>query len=150
MVDILRGCYNCERQAMESLPVRDNILQTRYWRVAHAFNVTLRGWLVLVPIRHATSFADLSQAASEELGLLVHRLSRALRAVTGCQKTYLMQFSEAEGFSHLHVHLVPRLRDHPAEAMGPNVFTLMTDDESKSLPASERDAVALAVRAALG
>lgn len=80
---------------------------------------------------------------------MLHRLSNALRTVTGCEKTYMMQFSEAEGFSHLHVHLVPRLTDHPAEATGPNVFTYMADDQTEWLPESERDSLARAIRAAL-
>lgn len=65
-------------------------------------------------------------------------------------KTYLMQFSEAEGFSHLHLHLVPRMPDHPEDARGPRVFVYMTDDQAQWLPATERDAIALSLRAALG
>jgi diadenosine tetraphosphate (Ap4A) HIT family hydrolase len=71
-------------------------------------------------------------------GGLVRRLGAALEAVTGCVKTYLMQFSEAEGFSHLHLHLVPRLPDHPDDARGPRVFADMTDDQAQWLPATER------------
>ena len=56
---------------------------------------------------------------ADDLGGLVRSLGTALEAVTGCVKTYLMQFSEAEGFSHLHLHLVPRLPDHPEDARGP-------------------------------
>ena len=135
---------------MALLPPRDNVISTTHWRVAHAFNVTLPGWLVLVPRWHATSFTDLSRQAAGELGLLLHDLSGALETVTGCVKTYMMQFSEAEGYAHLHVHLVPRLPGHPAEAIGPGVFTYMTDDQTEWLPESERDSVARAVRAALG
>lgn len=149
MDELVPGCYNCDRQAMVSLPPRDDVIRTTYWRVTHAFNVTLPGWLVVVPTRHVTSFAHVSQEAAGELGVLLHRLSRALETVTGCVKTYLMQFSEAEGYAHLHVHLVPRLPDHPAEAMGPGVFAYMTDDQTEWLPESERDSLALALRAAL-
>ncbi len=134
---------------MVSLPPRDDVISTTHWRVTHAFNVTLPGWLVLVPTRHVTSLAHLSQEAAGELGVLLHRLSRALETVTGCVKTYMMQFSEAEGYSHLHVHLVPRLPNHPAEAMGPDVFAYMTDDQTEWLPESERDSLAHALRAAL-
>jgi diadenosine tetraphosphate (Ap4A) HIT family hydrolase len=79
----------------------------------------------------------------------VSRLSTALETVTGCVKTYLMQFSEAEGFSHLHLHLVPRLLDHPEDARGPRVFAYLTDDQAQWLPTTERDTIALYVRAAL-
>jgi len=110
--------------------------------------VTLPGWLVLVPTRHVLSFTDLSPAEADELGGLVRRMSIALERVTGSVKTYLMQFSEADGFSHLHLHLVPRLAEHPAEARGPAVFALMATDEDGWLPEAERDEVALALRAA--
>ncbi len=33
-----------------------------------------------------------------------------------------MLYAEAEGFAHLHVHLVPRMPDQPEERRGPAVF----------------------------
>jgi diadenosine tetraphosphate (Ap4A) HIT family hydrolase len=145
---LVPGCYPCDQQGRSSLPPREDVVHTDHWRFAHAFNSTLPGWLVLVPTRHVLSFTDLSPAEAGELGGLVHRMSVALERVTGSVKTYLMQFSEAEGFSHLHVHLVPRLAGHPADARGPAVFSLMATDESAWLPEAERDDVALALRAA--
>ncbi len=142
------GCYSCEQGAQATRPPRDDVVHTEHWRVAHAFNSTLPGWLVLLPTRHLTSFTELTPEAADELGGLVRRLGIALEAVTGCVKTYLMQFSEADGFSHLHLHLVPRLADHPRDAVGPRVFRYLTDDEAQWLPEAERDALALAVRAA--
>ena len=147
--DLVPGCFSCDQQAAESWPPRDAIVHTGHWRVAHAFNSTLPGWLVVLPTRHITSFAELTPEAADELGGLVRRLGAALEAVTGCVKTYLMQFSEAEGFSHLHLHLVPRLPDHPAEAIGPRVFTYLTEDRARWLTTAERDSLALSVRAAL-
>lgn len=147
--DLVPGCFPCDQQAAVSLPPRDDVVHTDHWRVAHAFNSTLPGWLVLLPTRHVTSFTKLTPEAAGELGGLVSRLSTALETVTGCVKTYLMQFSEAEGFSHLHLHLVPRLPDHPEGARGPKVFAYLTDDQAQSLPATERDTIALSVRAAL-
>jgi diadenosine tetraphosphate (Ap4A) HIT family hydrolase len=145
---LVAGCYSCDQQERPSLPPREDIVHTDHWRFAHAFNSTLRGWLVLVPTRHVLSFTELSPAAADELGGLVHRMSIALERVTGSVKTYLMQFSEADGFSHLHVHLVPRLADHPADARGPAVFALMAADERDWMGEPERDEVSLALRAA--
>ncbi len=71
-------------------------------------------------------------------------------AVTGCVKTYVMQFSEQDGFEHLHVHLVPRMADQPAHLKGPNVFGYLTDDETRWLPEGERDRLARELRGALG
>ena len=115
----------------------------------HAFNSTLPGWLILLPTRHVTAFTELTPEAADELGGLVRRLSVALETVTGCVKTYLMQFSEAEGFSHLHLHLVPRLPDQPEDVRGPWVFAYLSEDQAAWLPETERDRIAVAVRAAL-
>ncbi len=144
------GCFPCDQQATISLPPREDVLHTDHWRVAHAFNSTLPGWLVLLPTRHVTSFTELTPEAADELGGLVRRLGAALEAVTSCVKTYLMQFSEAEGFSHLHLHLVPRLSNHPQDARGPRVFAYLTGDQAQWLPETERDTIALSLRAALG
>lgn len=118
------GCFACTQQTQPDLAPREDIVHTGHWRVAHAFNSTLPGWLVVVPTRHVTSYAELAPAAADELGGLLLRLSLALAEVTGCVKTYQMQFSEAEGFSHLHVHVVPRLADEPADRRGPAAFRL--------------------------
>lgn len=147
--DLVPGCFPCDQQAAIALPPREDVLHTHHWRVAHAFNSTLPGWLVLLPTRHVTSFTELTPEAADELGGLVRRLGTALEAVTGCPKTYLMQFSEAEGFSHLHLHLVPRLPDHPEDRRGPRVFAYLVEDEAQWLSATERDTVSLSVRAAL-
>ena len=147
--DLVPGCYPCDQQARAALPPREDIVHTDHWRVVHAFDSTLPGWLVVLPTRHVTSLTELAPEAADELGGLVRRLGLALEAVTGCVKTYLMQFSEAEGFAHLHLHVVPRMSDHPEHARGPRVFAYLSGDEDQWLPETERDAIALSVRAAL-
>ena len=147
--DLVPGCYSCDQQATPSLPPREDVVHSDHWRVAHAFNSTLAGWLVLLPTRHITSFTELTPEAADELGGLICRLGAALESVTGCVKTYLMQFSEAEGFSHLHLHLVPRSADLPEEVRGPRVFAYLADDPAAWLSESERDAIAVSLRAAL-
>jgi diadenosine tetraphosphate (Ap4A) HIT family hydrolase len=147
--DLMAGCFICDQQAKPDLAPREDVVHTEHWRVVHAFNSTLPGWLVVLPTRHLASFAELAPEAADELGGLVRRLGIALETVTGCVKTYLMQFSEAEGFAHLHLHLVPRLADHPEDARGPRVFAYLADDEAQWLSETERDALALSLRAAL-
>ena len=143
------GCYACRMTAAsDDAPPRERVIAEAGWRAALAFNSTLPGWLVLVPFRHITAMHELTVAESEELGLLLRRASVALRQVTGCEKTYVMLFAEAEGFSHLHVHVVPRMADLPEEARGPRVFALMSDDESAWMAEDDRDQLALQLRAA--
>jgi diadenosine tetraphosphate (Ap4A) HIT family hydrolase len=146
----MTDCYPCAMTSRgDDLPPRERVHAQGGWRIAHAFNSSLPGWLVLVPTRHVTAMHELSVEESEQFGLLARRASLALQQVTGCEKTYLMLFAEAEGFGHLHVHVVPRMADLPDDVRGPRVFAYLGDDESAWLSTEEQDALALELRAAL-
>jgi len=122
-------CYSCAQEAEAGkLPPRENIAADDHWRVAHAFGCALEGWLVLLPRRHVTSISELNDAEAQSLGVWQVRLSQALHQVLGCQKTYIAQFAEAEGFSHVHFHVVPRSPNLPQELRGPRVFQMMQPD----------------------
>ena len=119
-------CYICSRDAaLDTLPPRERIASDALWRVAHAFDAALPGWLLLMPRRHVTSIAELTDAEALALGAWQVGLSRALHEVTGCEKTYVAQFAEAEGFSHVHFHIVPRPVDLARELRGPRIFRLL-------------------------
>ncbi|HZN17679.1 MAG TPA: HIT family protein [Micromonosporaceae bacterium] len=142
----VEGCYSCvQEDQLESQPVWQRIGTDDYWRVAHAVGTALPGWLVLVPRRHVTSVADLTDAEAAGLGLWQVRLSRALRAVTGCVKTYVAQFAEAEGFSHVHFHLVPRMADLLPELRGPKVFGLLGVADGAQVDSDRMDTIAAAL-----
>jgi diadenosine tetraphosphate (Ap4A) HIT family hydrolase len=143
-------CYPCAMNAqIDTLPPRESVAVTGYWRVAHAFNSTLAGWLVVIPRSHVGAFEELPEQAAQELGVLLHRCSVALRRITGCSKSYFMFYAEAEGFTHLHIHLVPRMPDFTAEQLGPAVFSWLSAKESEWLTEADRDAFALQMRSEL-
>jgi diadenosine tetraphosphate (Ap4A) HIT family hydrolase len=88
-------CYVCHNNdQFDQLPPPRADRRRPHWRVAHAFNTTLPGWLILVPRRHVTTIAELSDDEAAALGTWQVRLSRALHEVTGCVKTYVIQFAE--------------------------------------------------------
>ena len=142
-------CFSCAQDAVHDPPPRDQVLVTEHWRVAHAFDSSLLGWLVVAPRRHVLALSELSSAEATELGPLLVDLSRGLERAAGCTKTYLMQFSEAEGFSHLHMHVVPRMPDQPETERGPRVLSRLGHDSPVRVSAPEMDRVATAVRAAV-
>ncbi|WP_163553689.1 HIT family protein [Candidatus Frankia alpina] len=145
-------CYSCAgNAALAGLPPRERVLIGAGWRAAHAIRAALPGWMVLVSRRHVTSPAKLTEAEAEaaELGVLTWRLSRALVEVTGCVKTYVAAFSEAAGFEHLHVHVVPRAADLPAADQGPDVFTFLRRLEAEWVPPAEMDDLAIRLAAVL-
>lgn len=116
------------------------------WRVAHDFNSSFEGGLILAPLQHVHALDELTAEEATALGDLLPKVSVALKAVTDCQKTYVMLFAEAEGFAHLHVHVVPRMPDQPDERRGPDVFSYLQD--GRTLAPERRDEIAQALLAA--
>lgn len=142
--NVSTGCYACEQSTADA-PFRERFVRQGGWRVAHDFNSSLEGWLILAPLRHVKSLDELTADEAVELGSLLRGASIALKSVTGCQKTYAMLFAEAEGFAHLHVHVVPRMDDQPDDRKGPAVFGYLTDGQA--LPPERRDEIAAALLA---
>lgn len=98
-------------------------MRTLSWDVAHAFDTSIEGWIVLVARRHITALADLSEAEAATLGPLIAAVSRALRDTVGCEKTYVVQFAEHPRHRHVHVHVIARPIDLPPEERGPGIFS---------------------------
>lgn len=82
----MTDCYACRMNAKPDLPLRERVYDDGRWRVAHAFNSTLAGWLVVLPRRHLRSLVELGPEEAAVLGPLLQRLSVALVTVTGCIK----------------------------------------------------------------
>ncbi len=84
---------------------------------AHHFHVgegpTNHGHLLLETKRHTPGFADLIPAEAQAMGILITRLSSALKACTGAEKVYAVFYGEV--IPHLHVHLTARYPDTPDE-----------------------------------
>jgi diadenosine tetraphosphate (Ap4A) HIT family hydrolase len=142
-------CQTCAIGEAEADTPRGSIVTTKHWRAAHALNTSLPGWLVLVAREHVTALDALDAEGHAELGTLLGQLSQALRTLTRCEKTYIMQFSETPGHHHLHVHLVPRMPDQPEDKKGPKVFGYLDVPEDEQIPAAERDRIGLAIRSTL-
>ncbi|MEU9128548.1 HIT family protein [Kitasatospora sp. NPDC048540] len=157
-------CYSCLTDAALTGPAastcaastvapREAVAFDEHWRVAHAFGTAVPGWLVLLPRRHVTSIAELTDTEAAGLGVWQVRLSRALVEVTGCAKTYVAQFAEAAGFEHVHFHVVPRAAGLAEEFRGPRVFGLLgaglSGAGAAEVPEAVRDGIALRLRAAL-
>lgn len=138
-------CYACVQSGLDA-PFRERFIRGAGWRVAHDFNSSLDGWLILAPLRHVHSLDELSPEESTALGELLRKSSVALKSVTGCVKTYVMLFAEADGFAHLHVHVVPRMADQPEDRRGPDVFGYLNDGQP--IAPERRDEIARALAAA--
>jgi diadenosine tetraphosphate (Ap4A) HIT family hydrolase len=92
---------------------------------------------------------ELSADEMAPLGPLLRSLTSALRTVTGCEKTYVALFAEAEGYAHVHFHVVPRMPDFTDEQRGPKSLHAFLGAQNDAVPDDEMDRIALAVREAL-
>jgi diadenosine tetraphosphate (Ap4A) HIT family hydrolase len=118
-------CFTCEltsRRDAGTAPLWECIYRTQYWDVAHCYNTALSGWLVLVARRHIAAIDEMTEAEAIEFGILMRQVSAILKQLTGCIKTYIIQFAEASGHCHVHFHVVPRMDDLPEDHRGPNIF----------------------------
>jgi len=66
--------------------------------------------------RHLTGLADLTDGEGRAVGLLMARLSRGLKVITGVEHVYA--FVLGHGVPHLHIHLIPRYPGTPREYWG--------------------------------
>lgn len=140
----MSDCLPCHNNGLEpsELPPRERVYDDGFWRVAHAFNSALPGWMVVIARRHIASLAETTPAEAAALGPLLRDLSRALAQVVQAQKCYVMFFAEAEGFEHVHIHIVPRLADLPDDRRGAKVFGYLTVPQEQSVTHAEMDRIA--------
>ena len=143
------SCLTCDliaRRDAGDAPLWDSIHRTAHWDVVHSYNTSLPGWLVLVARRHVAAIDELTDEEAAELGLLLRRVSAALRVVTGCLKTYVVQFAEQAEHPHVHFHVIPRMADQPAERRGPAVFGYLGVPEGERVSEERMNAIAAEVR----
>lgn len=148
----MTDCHTCELVQLRdqgTAALWDSIYRTPYWDVVHAYNTSLPGWLVLVSRRHIAAIDEMTEAEALELGSLIRRVSLALKAQTGCIKTYVAQFAEAQGHHHVHFHVVPRMADQPDDHKGPQIFKYLGVADNERVSEEAMNRIALAVRQAL-
>lgn len=124
-------------------PSTDLVLRTARFAVHPVIGGgAVPGWLVVAPLRHVEAIDHLEPEEQLELGPLLARVGAALRAATPAEKLYVNVFAEV--VPHLHVHVIARPPDLPADRRGAKLFL----DPARSDPA-EVARIAAAVRAAL-
>lgn len=138
-------CMTCDLTAKRhSQPLCEPIYEDedKHWRVTHAFNTSLPGWLVVILLRHVASFAELTDAEALSFGSLLHRVSRALQKATGAVKTYTILFAEHPEHPHVRFHVIPRMADLPEDKRGRWIFDYLGVPEAETVPLETRNALA--------
>lgn len=148
----MKPCKTCELIARRNAgvaPLWDRIYQTPYWDVVHSYDTALPGWLVLVLRRHIIAVDELTDAEAVELGRLIRRTSVALKEVTGCLKTYVIQFAERVDHPHVHFHIIPRMADQPEERNSTLIFGYLGVPEEERVSEDTMNSIAVKVRGIL-
>ena len=104
------------------------------------------GWLVLVTRRHITAVDELTDTEAIELGHLIRRTSVALKEVTGCVKTYVIQFAERADHPHVHFHIIPRMADQPENRHSTQIFGYLGVPEEERVNQEVRNVIAAKVQ----
>lgn len=142
-----KPCKTCEMIAARdagTAPLWDSIFRTQFWDLVHSYDTALPGWLVLVARRHIVAIHEMTEEEAEELGTLIRWVSIALKEVTGCLKTYVIQFAEAAEHPHVHFHVIPRMADQPRERRSTRIFEYLGVPEEERV--SEETMNTLAAR----
>lgn len=142
-------CLTCEliaRRDAGIAPLWDSIHRARSWDVVHSYNTSLPGWLVLVAHRHVEAIDELTDEEAAELGVLLRYTSAALREVTGCVKTYVVQFAEAAEHPHVHFHVIPRMAGQPEVRRSTGIFGYLGVPEAERVDEERMNEIAGRVR----
>jgi diadenosine tetraphosphate (Ap4A) HIT family hydrolase len=108
-----RGCYYCTKhQTGEDPPPGGWLVADQDWLVGHGpAHMSLPGTLRIESRRHFTDFADMTDAEAASFGMLLARLYRAVRPVTGAERIHLLATMDYQ--PHFHAWLYPRAADDP-------------------------------------
>ena len=121
-----------------------------YWLVDHAYPTSHLGWLVILLKRHAEALHDLSRTEFAELAEIQYKLAQVTHQDSHVQKEYMMLFAEAQGFSHIHIHFVPKPENLPARLKGPAIFKKLKVTKARAVPPATIQAFCEDFRARLG
>jgi len=132
-------CLICRKHRGEillpgSVIFQDDLVFAGHVQIPEGQTTAYLGYVLVEPKRHAPGLADLTDAEAQAIGLLVTRLSRALKACVGAEHIY--SFVLGHHVAHLHVHVVPRYPDAPREYWGVHV------DEWPTAPHGEPQEIA--------
>ena len=82
-------------------------LESARWQLLrHADPVPLAGWMMVAARAHRAGVDEMDADEQREIGIILAEVARAVRAETGCERTYSITFNEA--VRHLHLHVIPR------------------------------------------
>jgi histidine triad (HIT) family protein len=111
-----RACFFCDRLQDPGSYEEWNVYEDDLLVATHQIEdegPTCLGTVMIQTKRHTDGLPDLTDVEAERMGLVVTRVSRALRSVVGADRTYAYCFTEA--FRHVHTIVDARYPGLPKE-----------------------------------
>lgn len=131
------GCFICQKHRGGIIVPGGAIYEDDLVYAGHSHTgqkSTYLGYLIAELKRHTPGLAEQTNEEAQALGLLIARLSRALKACEGAEHVYL--FVLGNRIPHLHMHLVPRYPGTPPAYWGKRI------DEWPDAPRGEAHEIA--------
>lgn len=139
----VEGCVPC---ALEDADADAIVLRDETWSCEIPPGLEAPGWFFLRLRRHAEGWAGLTPGEAAGFGAVSQRVDAAIRAATGVEKVYFMNFGE--NHPHFHYLVIARPLDLEPAARGAAIVSQFSEfrDPAASLEvaARVRDAVATA------
>lgn len=81
------------------------IYQSKLWDISQDFEIAYPGMVVISPMRHVSSYADLTEDELKELHILTTHCKKAIVKIFNCEKTAYMFYEKPNG--HIHFIIIP-------------------------------------------
>ena len=104
-------CFVCRKhKGQEAAPPGGYVYEDEYWIICHApVNLGPLGTLLIESKRHFLDYGEMKTEETATLTPLTKKIYNVLRTQTNADRIY--QISMMDGAPHLHIWLVPRVRD---------------------------------------
>lgn len=112
-----KACVLCRGKEADADLDRIHVWEDQHWRLTTSLSSEVLGFSYLEPHRHVPDVTALGGEEAETLGLVLSRVTRALREITKCEQVYVYVFGE--GVDHLHLHLAPH---HQGDALSDQII----------------------------
>jgi diadenosine tetraphosphate (Ap4A) HIT family hydrolase len=132
-------CMLCDVAAADEFFDRIRVYDDGVWRLSVVRGGPVVGFAHLEPHRHIPHITDLDGVEATTFGSVLARVTAALRAAAGAERTYAYIFGER--VAHLHVNLAPYVAGD-ALVGGPGLIRA----DAVALPAERHEEVAATVR----
>lgn len=143
-----QGCLACDILAGRKEEPGGILYQTKLWAVDHCVGPLPLGTLILKPVRHVLTVAELTEDEVEEYGQLLFKFNRIVKQITNADQIYNCQWSHVdyatgEAFKPGHIHFVlqPAWNHQREQHKKPGPFLqvdMFTKDEKPAKEAIER------------